>query len=508
MTGTRRPSILARARPLMLARLLVAVTTFVLPVILARVLLPASYGTFKQAWLVASTLRYVLPLNLPASLYYFVPREPERRGGFIAQAVLLCAAMGAVAGLALLAAGPAISRGFRNPELDAHLGWVAAFTGLLVAGAPLDAAYASLGRLRAAAVTRGATEVGRAAAMIAGVLVTRDVTGLFAGIAVSSAVRAVACVGLLGREFGLAPSRAAARELLSFTLPLAAAFLLGMPQQQFHQYAVGATVSAAAFAIYSVGCFQLPLVDVLYTPVSEILQIGFAEEDGRGGRGHLALFHEAVSRLAFALLPTMAVLWVVAPVFLAFLFTDAYVDAAPVMRLSLVSIAFAALPLDGVLRAGAQNRFVLWTSALRLALTVALVLAGLSALGPVGAMAGHIAAEGATRALLLRRAARVLRAPLRDALPWRDLSRQAAAGVAGLPAAWLGLHAAAHPFPRLAAAGILFAVVYLGALRAMGALDLSWVRRPLRARRPPGAAREAARSAPVGEARLAGPPER
>ena len=473
-----------RARPLMLARLLAAAATFVLPAILARVLLPASYGTFKQAWLVASTIRYVLPLNLPASLYYFVPREPERRRDVVAQVVLLCAALGLVAGIALLAAGPLLARGFANPELDAHLPWIAAFTALLVAGSPLDAAYAALGRLRAAAVTRVATEVGRAAAMVVGVLVTRDVTGLFAGILVSSAIRAALCLGLLGREFGLVPSRETARELLRYALPLAAAFLLAMPQQQFHQYAVGAAVPAAAFAVYMVGCFQLPLVDVLYTPVSEILQLGLAEEDGAGGRGHLALFHEAVSRLAFALLPAMVVLWVVAPTFLSFLFGEAYVGAAPVMRLALLSIAFSALPLDGVMRARAQNRFMLGVSALRLALTVALVLAGLRAWGPVGAMAGHLVAEGASRALLLARAARVLGATLRTVLPLRDLSRQAAAALAGAPAAWLGLGFASHAFPRLAAAGLLYAAVYLAALRALGGLDLSFLRPPSRARPP------------------------
>ena len=47
----RQGSILRRAGPLMLARLGVAAVTFAIPMVLARVLLPADYGTFKQAWL-------------------------------------------------------------------------------------------------------------------------------------------------------------------------------------------------------------------------------------------------------------------------------------------------------------------------------------------------------------------------------------------------------------------------------------------------------------------------
>ena len=49
-------SILRRAGPLMLARLGVAAFTFAIPMVLARVLLPESYGTFKQAWLLSTTL--------------------------------------------------------------------------------------------------------------------------------------------------------------------------------------------------------------------------------------------------------------------------------------------------------------------------------------------------------------------------------------------------------------------------------------------------------------------
>ena len=70
-------SILARARPLLVARLAGAALMLAVPMVLARVLLPASYGTFKQAWLVSQTLALMLPMGLTQSLYYFVPREPR-----------------------------------------------------------------------------------------------------------------------------------------------------------------------------------------------------------------------------------------------------------------------------------------------------------------------------------------------------------------------------------------------------------------------------------------------
>ena len=82
-------SILRRAGPLMLARLGVAALTFAIPLVLARVLLPESYGTFKQAWLLSNTLFLVLPLGLNQSLVYFVPREPGKKRFWETHALIL-----------------------------------------------------------------------------------------------------------------------------------------------------------------------------------------------------------------------------------------------------------------------------------------------------------------------------------------------------------------------------------------------------------------------------------
>jgi O-antigen/teichoic acid export membrane protein len=61
-------SLLTRARPLLVARLAGAVLTLAVPMVLARVLVPASYGTFKQAWLLTQTLALVLPMGMTVSL--------------------------------------------------------------------------------------------------------------------------------------------------------------------------------------------------------------------------------------------------------------------------------------------------------------------------------------------------------------------------------------------------------------------------------------------------------
>jgi O-antigen/teichoic acid export membrane protein len=468
-------SILTRARPLLAARLAGALLALGVPMVLARVLLPAAYGTFKQAWLVSQTVALVLPMGLTQSLYYFVPREPRDRERFVSQTAWAHVVLGLVAAGLVLSARGFLARRFQNPELDAVLGWVAAFTGLLVAGAPLDIAWNASGRIGAAALARLVTELLRSGALVAFALAGGTVRAALVGMTLATGARAAASLALLARGPG---SAALLRRQVAYALPFGLAFLLVVPQQQFHQYAVSAAVSAAAFAVYSVGTFQLPVVDVLYTPVSELLQIGLADVEGAGRprRAGLRLFHEAVLQLSFAFLPLAGLLLVVAPALIALVFSPVYLPAVPVFRLSVVPVILAALPLDGVMRARAQNRFVLGLSAVKLAATVPLVLGGLALRGPLGAFAGWVGAELLSRLAMLVRTARLFEVPLRSVLPAGALLRLAAATAAAIPAGWIVLRAVPGPLlARLALASAAFGAAYLGLSWACGWLPAGWV---------------------------------
>lgn len=473
-------SILRRAGPLMLARLAIVAVAFATPLVLARVLLPASYGTFKLAWLWCTTLGVVLPMGLTPSLVYFVPREPHRRRYYIAHALLVTTLLGLLAGVLLYVLGPGIALRMDKKELAGQMHRVALFSALYLAGSTMDCIPMSLGRIKLAAVLRFGYEATQALGIVTGALLTRSLTGALDGVIVGTAFRAVACWVMVLREHGLHVSREDLKRQLAYALPFGLAFAIIVPQQQFHQYFVAANVTAAMFAIYAVGCFNLPIVDMLYTPVSEVLQLGIAEHDRDGDReGPLRLFREAVSRLAFVFIPTMALLYVCGPTLLTFLYTDRYRDSVPIFRLAILAIPLTALPLDGVMRARAQNRFMLAVSVVKLAVTVPLVVAGFHLFGLPGAMGGWVAADAVTRGILLLRAGHLL-GGMRYLLPWRTLSMQALAAAVAAPVGALALRLAHGPaLLRLLICGTATALAYLAALRASGELPpvRNWIPR-------------------------------
>src|SRR6185503_17345244 len=97
---------------------------------------------------------------------------------------------------------------------------------------------------------------------------------------------------------------------LVYAAPFGLAMTLAIAQQYAHQFAVSAAVSPDLFALYAVGCFQLPLVDLLYTPTSEVLMVKLGELEGAGrGREGVEAFRQASARLCYLLLPMAAFLF-------------------------------------------------------------------------------------------------------------------------------------------------------------------------------------------------------
>ncbi len=460
--------ILRQAGPLMLGRGGATVLGFALPLILTRLLPQAEFGTYKQVWLVVTTAYFMLQLGLSQSLYYFIPRKDGRQQEWLTQASMSLVVLGGACAAILYSSRFVLARQFANPELAGFALPMALITWLMIAAAPLEISLTAEGRVRTAASIIFLSDAVRVPASIVPLLLGMGLRGFFWSYVLHGSVRfGLQCWFFFRRGRPRLDWRLM-REQLAYALPFGAAVLLDIPQRTFHQWAVGWSVDAAAFAIYAQGCFQVPIINLLYAPISDILQVRLADPSARDQRLHL--FHDANLRLAVVFLPFTAGMVAAASLFIPALFTHVYDASVPIFQVAILLTPFAALPLDGVLRATGHTRYLFRTFFWRLLVTAACVLAGLKMFGMIGAIAGHAVAESAVRVVMLDRVRRELEASWREVLPWRQLSVIAVASlVAAVPALAITRMAASAPRPFLAlvAAGVLYCVAYLAVIAMM-----------------------------------------
>src|SRR5712671_5579821 len=108
-------SILKPTLVLMAGRCVAFAVTFLIPVILVRTFDQASFGTYKQVFLIYSTLFVIAQFGMAESLYYFLPGSPRGGGSLTLNAILTLAAIGIVCAVILTIGASYIAHLVGNP---------------------------------------------------------------------------------------------------------------------------------------------------------------------------------------------------------------------------------------------------------------------------------------------------------------------------------------------------------------------------------------------------------
>jgi O-antigen/teichoic acid export membrane protein len=285
---------------------------------------------------------------------------------------------------------------------------------------------------------------------------------LLLGTIVSGLLRLGAAWWYLQYEFGggLRPDRALLKRQLTYALPFTMYVLVHIMQENFHQYAVSYHFDAATFAIYAVGCLQIPLVDLVATSTTNVMMVQMAEVI-HAGRGHavVALWHDTIRKLALVFFPLLGLLLVNAREFIVFVFTESYLASTPIFMVGSLSILLLVFPIDGALRVYAQTRFLFVLNLIRLLIIVAFIL---STLHLVGAVLITVLAAAIGKGLGLARIKSLMAVGLTDLLPWRSLATiGGVAAVAGLFALAVKSGSGLPTLPLLVTTSLVYTASYL-----------------------------------------------
>lgn len=459
--------VLGASGPLVGGRLVSAVLTFALPLILARLLIPEAFGTYKQFFLIASTVQLTCQLGITQSVFYFLPRGGKERGAYVAQTMSSLAVLGLVFGTALYFAAPLLGHWLGDGSLSTLRGPLALFGGLTLAAASLEGVITAEGRIGAAAVTYVLTDGIRATFLIVGARYFGP-SGLFWAAAITAGLRVFACLGIVvGGLVPIArPSQALFKKQLAYALPFAGSSYLYVAQRYFSQYAVSASFDSATFALFAVASFHMPVVDIVFTPLADVMMVHIGKAHQKGEpRSVWMAWNDTIQKLGALLFPAAACAWLFGGTVLPLLFTHKYDGSVPLFMIATLEIPFWVLPLDALLRSFGDTRFLFAFNGGRIVFTGALVLGGIHFFGLEGAIAGSVASEILARGIMMVRGKRFLGVGMAEACDWAALGRTAgAAAAAGLPAYALRQLLPLHPVPSVFLSAVVYGAAYLGLL--------------------------------------------
>src|SRR5205085_3792063 len=462
-------SLTTRAAWLMLARTLAFALSFALPLLLVRRLSQTDLGLYRQVFLVVASATNVLPLGFHMSAFYFLPRERERQGQIVLNITLFFALVAATAALALYLRPVLLVSIFNSAELVPFAPLISLLLLLWVGTSHLEYLAMANQEVRVATVLIVLLQLTRAILMLGAALTFGTVHALLWAAVGQGLLQLLALAIYLQVRFKPFAGRFdfdLLRRQLSYALPLGLAGLLFAMQLDVHNYFVSHFFGAAAFAIYSTGCFDLPLIQILSDSVGAVMipRVNVLQKEQRAHE-IVVLTANMMRKLALLYFACYALLLVVARDFILFLFTAKYLASLPIfiVNLTMILIYFMSSIYDPIMRAYAEHRFfLLRLRALLLVVMLCALWFGTARLGLVGVITLVVCINFVERIIALCKAARIVGVRAQDISLLKDVGKLAcAAAVAGI-ITWVVRAFVANlpPFFVLAICGCVFACVY------------------------------------------------
>jgi O-antigen/teichoic acid export membrane protein len=462
------------AMKLMSGRMAAFAITFLSPILLVRLFSQSEFGTYKQFMLMTYT-PYLIGCAFSECLFYFLPKDPARAGRYVLNALLMLFGCGIVCLAALVAGASRFAAMMNNSALKPYFPLMGLYLLLSLASTVLEITMISRKRYSLAAGTYVASDLLRAAFLVVPALITRSLEWALIGSVVFFGLRVCAAFGYFRWEFRgrMGFDMRLLKEQWAYAMPYSLAGIVYVIQQNYHQYAVSFHFDAATFAIYSVGCLQIPLVDFLATPTSNVMMVRMAERlrDGQLQR-LLPIWHDTTRKLALLFFPLVGVLFANAYQIITILFTSAYAASVPIFMVWCLSILLAALQTDGVLRVFAEIRYLFVTNVVRLVMLLLLMSWSLARFGLMGAVMITLASVALSKMMAIIRIRRALRTSYAEVLPWKALTLTLFAAIlAGLPTVVLNVKLGVPTIVLLPISSMAYAITYAALVLILGLLS-------------------------------------
>jgi O-antigen/teichoic acid export membrane protein len=438
-TKTTSGRLSKRAALLAVAKVAGYALTLPLPLVLVRVLSQSDFGLYKQAFQVITTMLTLLGLQVGLSIYYFVPRYPDRKPHVVMNVLIFYAALGGLTAAAFAVYPQWITHVFKTDDLVPYVPMVGAAILLWLMGSLLEVVTLADGDVRSASTFTVVIQLTKSALLITAGLVFGTIQAVVVAAVAQGAVLCAILFAYLYKRYGRfwrAFDPQLFRDQLANALPFGMGALAYALQADMHNYFVSHYFEPAIFAIYAVGCFELPLLAILYESVVMILFPEVARLQAAGDReGVINLWASAMRKLAFFYVPAYLLMFVLRYEIITLLFTKAYADSAEIFAIYLLLLPMFLCVYTAFMRAFDDLRFYRLKQSLVMVPLIAVGLyVGIHLGGLRGAVMATVAAQLCDATAMMIKVGRrvgVRRAHFRQLIPiLRTLAASTAAALA------------------------------------------------------------------------------
>jgi O-antigen/teichoic acid export membrane protein len=470
-TPARKQSLTFSALWLMAAKALGFALGMAVPFLMARWLDRFAIGQYKQVFQFIATAGAVLPFGFGMTAFYFFPRESQRRPAVCLNILIVCGGVGALAGILLLLYPPLLPQIFGEPTLAHYVPEVAVLVPLWIIAGLLETFPVVHQEFRLATVFIVGSQLSRATLMFSSLAIFGTVKAMILAAVIHSLLQTFTLFWYLEirqPRFWRAFDWELLVSQIRYAAPLGLAGVLYAFQSDLHDYVVSRRFGTAIFAVYSIGCADLPLIGILLESAASVM-IGRVSELqlANNTKEIIAVTARVARKLSAVFFPVYAFLMVTGRELITVMYTAKFLDSWPIFAVNCTILLLIPILLDPICRAypAMMPLFIRVRVILFIAMIVALWFF-VGRFGPVAAIAivvCRLAVENVFGAIYYGRALGMTRRDLSHFGPMLRIA-MCSAVAGGVALALRQMIVASRPIMILIECGVIFSATYIAAL--------------------------------------------
>ncbi|HET6462712.1 MAG TPA: oligosaccharide flippase family protein, partial [Candidatus Krumholzibacteria bacterium] len=257
-------------------------------------------------------------------------------------------------------------------------------------------------------------------------------------------------------------SWASIREQLHFAVPVGLAGIALILVSQTDKFIISRYMGREAFAIYSVGAFQVPLANVIQTSIGNVTFPLISKYQKAGNLAAMAdLWRRATIKTATLFFPMFVFLELTARPFITILFTSQYAAATPVFMIYMLLFLRSSVETGAIIQASNRTVFVFACFFVGFAMNLGLGILLFKAIGRLGVPISAVFTMTMIGVVTLTYSARLVKMSVFKLFPTAELAKRFLA--AALPGAVLWLAYKKFPITnifQLLAACAIYTLMY------------------------------------------------
>lgn len=359
-------------------------------IVAARVLSKHDYATMKQTLLVYNFAAPLLTLGLSGALFYFLPKEQERKKGVILDTLLILCLMALLFSSFLFFGGTHfIAQHFDNLDLMITLQWLIPYSLFVMPASILGAILVTRNKTYTLTLYNMLSVLLLAILTITGTLITRSYSGpllvqIYFPLVLLPIVIWLSFKYVPG-SFSL-PKVTSMKKILNYSVPLGLAGMLGTLTLMTDKIIVSTMGTPEEFASFVNGAIEIPLIGVITGSIASVILVDMVKYiDEKNKEEALKLFKKAAVKSSIVLLPVMVFLLIAGKAFILTLYSEKYLESVVPFYIYLATLPMRIVFYGSAMMALGQTKVILFRSFFDLAINILLSILFVKMFGYLGA---------------------------------------------------------------------------------------------------------------------------